>query len=203
MIHNLIKDKENIYVFGNGAIYKQLSPLLKSQNIIINDVFDDKENPLNMSNIPLLYLVGYANMKQRRMRYDELVSLGHKMMTFIAKNTIISEFTEIGHGVIIHQGVILDNFVNIANCVLINIGVSISHDCIIKDNVYLSPQVAVSGFVTIESDVFIGTNATIIDNITIGKGAIIAAGAVVTKDVAPYTMVAGCPAVLKKNMDKE
>jgi acetyltransferase-like isoleucine patch superfamily enzyme len=40
----------------------------------------------------------------------------------------------------------------------------------------------------------IGSNATILPNLTIGEGAIIGAGAVVTKDVAPFAVVAGSPA---------
>lgn len=46
----------------------------------------------------------------------------------------------------------------------------------------------------IGSDVWIGSRAVILPGITIGHGAVIAAGAVVTKDVAPYTIVAGVPA---------
>ena len=40
----------------------------------------------------------------------------------------------------------------------------------------------------------IGSNATVISGITIGEGALVAAGAVVTRDVANYTIVAGVPA---------
>jgi phosphonate metabolism protein (transferase hexapeptide repeat family) len=43
-------------------------------------------------------------------------------------------------------------------------------------------------------DTWIGHNAVIKPEVTIGHGAVIAAGAVVTKDVAPYTIVAGLPA---------
>lgn len=48
--------------------------------------------------------------------------------------------------------------------------------------------------ISIGNDVWIGTNATLVGNITIGDGAIVAAGAVVTKDVPPYAIVAGVPA---------
>ena len=41
----------------------------------------------------------------------------------------------------------------------------------------------------------IGSNATIMCGITIGEGALVGAGAVVTKDVLPWTVVAGNPAV--------
>lgn len=48
----------------------------------------------------------------------------------------------------------------------------------------------------IENDVWIGRNAIIMPGVKIGKGSIIGAGAVVTKDVEPYSIVGGIPAKL-------
>ncbi len=53
--------------------------------------------------------------------------------------------------------------------------------------------------VKIGSDVWIGARATILAGVTINDGSIIAAGAVVTKDVPPYTIVGGVPAKVIKN----
>lgn len=57
--------------------------------------------------------------------------------------------------------------------------------------------------VVIEDFAWIGVNATILQNVRIGKGAVVCAGAVVTKDVAPYSIVAGIPAreISKRNQD--
>jgi acetyltransferase-like isoleucine patch superfamily enzyme len=54
--------------------------------------------------------------------------------------------------------------------------------------------------ITIQNKAWISFNAIILKGVTIGEGAIVAAGSVVTKDVAPYTMVAGNPAVFVKNV---
>ena len=48
--------------------------------------------------------------------------------------------------------------------------------------------------VRIEDDAFIGPGAIIMPNVTIGRGAVVAAGSVVTRSVAPLTMVQGNPA---------
>ncbi len=48
--------------------------------------------------------------------------------------------------------------------------------------------------IKIEDDVWLGVNSTVLAGVTIGKGSIVAAGAVVTKDVPPYAIVAGVPA---------
>jgi len=54
------------------------------------------------------------------------------------------------------------------------------------------------GRTSIGNDVWIGTNAIIMDDIEIGDGAIIGAGAIVTKNVPPYAIVAGNPAIILK-----
>lgn len=56
--------------------------------------------------------------------------------------------------------------------------------------------------VLIEDDVWVGTRAIILHGVMIGRGAIVAAGAVVTKSVPPYSIVAGVPGrVLKLRWD--
>ena len=52
--------------------------------------------------------------------------------------------------------------------------------------------------VTIEDDVWIGTNAVILPGISVHKGAVVAAGAIVTKDIPEYAIVAGNPARIIK-----
>ena len=54
--------------------------------------------------------------------------------------------------------------------------------------------------IVIEDDVWIGRRAIIMGGVRVGKGAVIGAGAVVTKDVPPYCVAAGNPAVIKKNL---
>jgi maltose O-acetyltransferase len=52
-----------------------------------------------------------------------------------------------------------------------------------------------AGDVEIGDDVWVGFNATILKGVRIGEGAIVGACSTVTRDVAPYTVVAGSPAV--------
>ncbi|MBR4243334.1 MAG: hypothetical protein IKR98_05525 [Bacteroidaceae bacterium] len=57
------------------------------------------------------------------------------------------------------------------------------------------------GPVVIEDNVWIGEMACIMPGVTIGRGAIVGANAVVTHDVPPYTLVAGNPARIIKQID--
>ncbi len=60
------------------------------------------------------------------------------------------------------------------------------------------------GAVRIGNDVWVGARATILSGVEIGDGAVVAAGAVVTKDVPPYAIVAGVPArILKYRFSQE
>ena len=59
------------------------------------------------------------------------------------------------------------------------------------------------GDTVVGNDVWIGMNAMIMPGVKIGDGAIVGANSVVTKDVAPYTVVAGNPAkLIKKRFDE-
>lgn len=56
------------------------------------------------------------------------------------------------------------------------------------------------GSVIIGNNVWIGEKATVLPGIKIGESAIIAANAVVTKDIPPYCIAAGCPAKIVKSI---
>ena len=56
----------------------------------------------------------------------------------------------------------------------------------------------VLGSVTVEDDVWIGSNCVILPGVTIGCGSVIGAGAVVTKDIPPYSIAVGVPAKVLK-----
>lgn len=59
---------------------------------------------------------------------------------------------------------------------------------------HIKHSATTKGNVTIGSDVWLGENSTILSGVNIGHGAIIANGALVTKSVAPYSIVGGNPA---------
>jgi acetyltransferase-like isoleucine patch superfamily enzyme len=59
---------------------------------------------------------------------------------------------------------------------------------------YVKEHLIKTAPVIIEDDVWLGTNAVVLPGVRVGRGAIVGAGAVVTRDVPPFTVVAGVPA---------
>lgn len=58
--------------------------------------------------------------------------------------------------------------------------------------------------VIVEDDVWVGTNVVILKGVRVGRGSIVAAGAVVNREIPPYSIVAGVPAkVIKMRFDIE
>lgn len=125
---------------------------------------------------------------------------------FIMKRCYIMEPTRIsiGNHSHINRGCLLDGRggLTIGNSVSVSHQVSIitgSHD---KD----APDFREKDLpINIGDYAWIGANATLLQNVTIGQGAVVCAGAVVTKNVEPYTVVAGVPAKVigqrSKNLD--
>ena len=56
--------------------------------------------------------------------------------------------------------------------------------------------------ITIEDDAWLATRAVVLKGVTVGRGAVVAAGAVVTKDVPPYTVAAGVPARVIRHIER-
>ncbi len=107
------------------------------------------------------------------------------------RNVIIGDHCGINHGVFIlgHERVEIGSHVVLsARCMLIDAGLAL-HEFATHDF-----PAHVSGPIRIEDGAWIGAGAIILANVTVGRKAVVGAGAVVTRDVAPYTVVAGNPA---------
>lgn len=148
-----------------------------------------------------LFTIGIGNPILRKQLFQKFTKIGGIYTSTISPKATIGNFgNTIEEGCNIMTGTIITNDVLIKKGSLINLNCTIGHDCIIGEFVELSPGVNISGNCTIDNYSNIGTNATVLPKISIGKNVIVAAGAVVTKDVPDNCMVAGVPAILKKNL---
>lgn len=121
----------------------------------------------------------------------------------IMSGCTIGQNCNIGQNVVISPGVSIGNGVKIQNNVSVYTGV------ICEDDVFLGPSCVFTNVINprsfisrkdefrktlIQRGASIGANATIVCGNTIGEYAMIGAGAVVTKDIPPYSLWAGNPA---------
>ena len=115
---------------------------------------------------------------------DSSIAMG----VFISGNKI-----SIGKNTVINRNVYLDGRARL----YIGNNVNVSHQTLIQTLSH-DPQepnfVVVEKPVNIHDHVWIGARALICPGVTIGEGAVVGAGSVVSKDVEPYSIVAGNPA---------
>ena len=153
-------------------------------------------------------------------RISDDVKLGNNVKIFAFVNLYgceIDDDSKIGTFVEIQKGVKIGKRVKISSHTFICEGVTIGDNAFIGHGVkFINDKYPRStnleGILQTEEDwqviptvvdkgASIGTNATILCGIHIGEGAIIGAGSVETKDVAPFTIVAGNPAKFLRSIN--
>lgn len=208
-------------IIGAKGFAKEVLEIFKQKNELDNlyfydDVNDDMGSML-YGTFPVLksleeaqklfleidarFTIGIGNPILRYKLYKKFEEIGGKF------TSVISPFAHIGsYGNTIEEGsnimtnAILTNDIHVGKGGLINLSCTVGHDVLIDDFVELCPDVNISGNCKIGKFTFIGTNSTILPTIEIGSNVIVAAGSVVTKNIPDNCMVAGIPAVIKKEL---
>jgi maltose O-acetyltransferase len=109
----------------------------------------------------------------------------------------IGEDTNVTPGLVVNDGYSglcrIGNRVSIATNVTL-VADSNPNNSRLAGEPYVKEHLIKTGPVVIEDDVWLGTNVVVLPGVRVGRGAVVGAGAVVTRDVAPFTVVAGVPA---------
>ncbi|MDB3966182.1 N-acetyltransferase [Porticoccaceae bacterium] len=131
-------------------------------------------------------------------------------------NVQVRENAEIGKRCVLSKDVYIDCNVSIGDECKIQNSVSVYDGVTIESKVFVGPNASFTNdkvpraFNTnweitktmVKQGASLGANCTVICGIVIGEYAMVAAGSVVTKDVSPYTLVAGNPARVVGKIDK-
>ena len=129
----------------------------------------------------------------------------------IEPGAIIREQVEIGKNAVIMMGAILNIGAVVGEGTMIDMGAVLGGRATVGSRCHVGAGAVLAGVVEpasatpviVEDDVLIGANAVVIEGCRIGHGAVVAAGAIVVEDVAPNTVVAGCPARVIKQKDEK
>jgi len=130
-------------------------------------------------------------------------------------SVVIREENSIGDNVSIGTQTVIEHHITIGNHVRIHTHVFVPEFTTLEDGCWLGPRVVITNArypvskgvkdrlvgAHIEAGAIIGANATLLPGVRIGVRALVGAGAVVTKDVAPGTVVVGNPAKVINNVD--
>ena len=185
---------ENCHVFSGTDMvvigdYADIEPVLEANKDAIEDVVI--ENDRRNSALPLL----------------DMKHIGAR----IEPGAIIRDRVEIGDGAVIMMGAIINIGAVIGEGTMIDMGAVLGGRATVGNNCHVGAGAVLAGViepasatpVIVEDNVLIGANAVVIEGCRIGHDAVVAAGAIVVGDVAPNTVVAGCPAkVIKVKDDK-
>lgn len=181
------------FINGNTGVlfgeWKEIQDVLKTNENKIEDFV--VENDRRNSAIPLL------DMKNINAR--------------IEPGAIIRDQVEIGNNAVIMMGASINIGSVIGEGTMIDMNVVLGGRATVGKNCHIGAGSVLAGVieppsakpVVVEDDVVVGANAVILEGVTVGKGAVVAAGAIVIEDVPPYTVVAGTPARVIKEIDEK
>ncbi|MFB5761433.1 2,3,4,5-tetrahydropyridine-2,6-dicarboxylate N-acetyltransferase [Paenibacillus medicaginis] len=171
-------------VFGDWA---DIKAVLDSNNAKEEDYV--VENDRRNSAVPMLDLKGINARIEPGAIIRDMVGIGNNAV--IMMGAVINIGVEIGDGTMIDMGAVLGGRVKVGKMCHVGAGSVLAG--------VIEPPSAQP--VVLEDDVLVGANAVVLEGVRIGEGSVVAAGAVVTEDVPPFSVVAGTPAKVIKQVD--
>ncbi|MFC2001673.1 NeuD/PglB/VioB family sugar acetyltransferase [Chloroflexota bacterium] len=159
---------------------------------------------LNSKDCYFIYTL--INVKKAYERIQILNGLGittEKFATLKHPTAVVSRSAKLGYGVVLMPGVIISPDVTIGNHTQLYANSFVGHDTTVGDYCFIANNASVGGIITVEEGVHIGSNCSIVERVTLGRWSLVGLGAVVLKDVEPYTKVVGNPARSIGSVNKE
>ncbi len=162
-------------------------------------ILNDIEAAMAYLSVNNRFGIGIGGTHVRKRIVERFESIGGRFTSIIAKSASVGNHeVVIGEGCNIMCNTFVSNSVSLGKGVLLNRGASIHHDVTIGHFCEISPGATVLGRAVIGECCSVGASATILPDVTVGNNVMIAAGAVVINDVSDNVMVAGVPAVVKR-----
>ncbi|HOW59375.1 MAG TPA: acyltransferase [Candidatus Omnitrophota bacterium] len=178
--HRSYELKNKFKHFGRGShLQEPIAWVLNPQHISIGDKVEIE---------PYVRLVACDHWSDSEQKFKPEIVIGN--------GTHIGWFASIqsNNKVIIGNNVLIGSQVGITD---------LSHTFYDVNKPIISQPLTEGGYVIIGDGCYIGHGAIILPRVCIGKNVVVGAGAVVTSDVADYSVVVGCPARVVRQYDKK
>lgn len=182
----------------------------------VTGILDDDEQLQDQSidNVPVLgrvadwirfsdmwFIVAIGSPRVKKTVVNQMLALGTPQFAVLTADSVLkSQSVSIGAGSIIAAGCILTTNIIIGEHCILNRQATLGHDIRMGDYSVVAPQSVLSGNVTLGNGAEVGANASVLQDILLGEGSLVAMGAAVIHNVDPNTLVAGCPASVKKSL---
>jgi acetyltransferase-like isoleucine patch superfamily enzyme len=186
------KESKGVFLIGKNVTIRQSKYISVGKNFIAQD--NCEINGLSQKGLVFgdkVTVGSYAIIRPTNL-YGGEAGVGLR----VGDNSSIGPYSYIG----------CSGYIEIGNNVMMSPRVSIySENHNFRDtDLPMIQQGVTRSFVKIEDDCWIAANSIILAGVTVGKGSVVAAGAVVTKDVPPFSIVAGNPAeIIKKRKNHD
>ena len=188
--------------------------LLASESCTLVGILDDDKAKAgsNILGVPVSYLpgsletlrqtldfdrvaIGIGDNYIRNDKFQQVKACGLEPMNVIHPSAHISRFAELGIGVTILAGAVVNPGTTIEDNVCVNTAASIDHDNYLEASCHIFPNATLTGGVRVGRFAYVGSGAVVAPNLVVNQYSQVGAGAVVLKDVAEGTLVAGVPAI--------
>ncbi len=144
--------------------------------------------------------IGYKHRGFRKEVHESLKRDEVPLVTFVHPSCHVERSAVIGEGSIVLVDCTIDMNVRLVENVFLASRCFLSHDVKVLGHTYCGPAVNLAGNTEVGECCFLGINTTTIDGVKIGMNVQTAAGAVLTKDVPSNVLMAGVPAVVKRDL---
>ncbi len=205
--------KKPLILIGGGGHCKSCIDVIESTNeweikgildqnirvgeLVLNYPVIGNDNKIDELKNDHYFLITVGQLKSAVIReriFDNLKLKNARLAIVVSSKAIISKYSCIGQGTIIHHACTINADTNIGENNIINTGANIEHDVTIGDNNHISTHAILNGNVVIGDACFIGSGAIIANGITLKNQVVVGAGGVVIKNIDEPGIYAGSPA---------
>lgn len=145
---------------------------------------------------------GIGNPVVRKKIAERAQEIGLQFATLVHPSVQMSEFVELGKGVVICANSVLTTQIQLHDHVFINLSCTVGHETVMERYSNCAPGCNISGNVLLKEGAYLGTGTSVIQGLTIGEWTTVGAGSVVVRDLPPHSIAMGAPArVTRKKED--